>query len=139
MNISKDDIKKLKKKDFLSLKKILHKEKKHEKDNVAKSVNCEKNCSNLEDCIDCEHCHSSQKLVNCKHVIKSVNCKNSEHLWYCANVFDSKDMNGCTSCIGCHGLMDKSLMVLNVQFEEAEYYKYRDSIYKDEPEAKITP
>ncbi len=75
------------------------------------------------DCVDNSNVADSERsyecfwLENCYKCFFSIMCVQSTNLWF------SRDCLGCTDCVGCVNLRNKSHCIFNVQYTKEEYEK----------------
>lgn len=62
-----------------------------------------------------EACYESVELQRCFQVFYSENCEECHHVWF------SRDLVGCSYCIGCTNLRHKSYCIFNKQYEKNQY------------------
>lgn len=74
-----------------------------------------KNCFDTLQTESCELCYGSVNLTNCYQTHFSVNCENSREVLF------SKDLIGCSNCIGCVGLRNKQYYIFNEPNTKEEY------------------
>src|SRR3989344_1869990 len=118
------------------------------------SVNCEytydfafsKNCYlvmaawYLENAMYCYHANHSKDIVDSYHVTKSelcyemvtssdcYGCAYGTLCYGCRDVRFGYDLRGCTDCIMCVGLRNKSYCILNEQYSKEEYLKKKQEM-----------
>lgn len=80
------------------------------------------NSQHCKDCIDCsemsqsQHCYGCYNCSESRNLIYSVDCVNSHDLLYCRGCV------GCSDCILCFNQYQKRFSIMNVTYDEKEYY-----------------
>ncbi len=93
-----------------------------------------KNCFDVSFAYHCELCYESTGLTKCYQVFFSQDCEECHDIWY------SKDLVGCSNCIGCINLRNKNHYAFNqpVTKEEFEKLKKDPNIQKKAEEFFLT-
>jgi len=77
--------------------------------------------SNLKNCFDVsfayfsELCYGSVNLSKCYQTFFSQDCEESHDIWF------SRDLVGCSDCVGCINLRNKSYHIFNKPYTKEEY------------------
>ncbi|MFA4814753.1 MAG: hypothetical protein WC924_04565 [Candidatus Gracilibacteria bacterium] len=87
---------------------------------VFRSLSCV-DCMNVEDSQYCSQCMDCQKCYNLHYSQSSKSCSDSYFLYDCKN---------CKDCILCGQLSGQSYCILNKQYSEKEYKKFKDEFLK---------
>ncbi len=74
-----------------------------------------RNCMDDHMTASSELCYGSLNLANCYQTHYSMNCEG------CRDVIFSRDMVGCSNCVGCTNLRNKQYYIWNKPYSEAEY------------------
>jgi hypothetical protein len=88
---------------------------------------------NSRDCIDClylfksELCYESIDCINCNKVLYSQDSEN------CSDSIALFDCRGCTNCIGCVGLQQKSFHIFNKPVTKEEYAQFLEKYPLTDP------
>lgn len=75
------------------------------------------------DSLDCYRIKESERCYECSGVFKSYNCTWCEEIDGCIDTHFSRSCYGCTNCIGCINLRNKSYCILNEQYSKEEYFE----------------
>ncbi len=81
-------------------------------------INNVKNSMDLTRVESSELCYESFALTKCYRTFFSSHCEN------CIDVYFSRDLAGCNSCLGCTNLRNKQYCIFNKQYGREEYLKY---------------
>lgn len=94
-----------------------------------------KNCSYMGDAespidsIDCNNYYYKCELCyNMMGILQSSKCKNCAYVFYCNEVEYSENCHNLTSAFGCNAIRKGQYMILNKQYEKAEYEKIKNEI-----------
>lgn len=80
-------------------------------------VHNSKNCVDCDNTHTCERCYGSVGLNNCYGAVFSERCQT------CTDVLFGFNLSGCTNCILCTNLRNKSYCIENKQVSKEEYQK----------------
>ena len=84
--------------------------------------------TDAKDSFDCsflthsELCYGSILVNKCYHVFYSENCDDCQDVWF------SRDLTGCSNCIGCINLRNKQYCVFNEQYSKENYKKFFEGL-----------
>ena len=98
--------------------------------------------AHIKESLDCYRAKSSELCYECIGINKCYLCSHSEELDACVGVHFSRTCFGCTDCVGCVNLRNKSYCIYNVQYSKEEYFEKvkemeldtrqgREQVYKD--------
>jgi hypothetical protein len=88
-------------------------------------LNIINDAKNSLDCTDAglpELCYGSAQINKCYKAVFSQDCEESNDVWF------SRDLIGCTNCVGCINLRNKSYCWFNEQLTKEEYKKRFDEL-----------
>ncbi|MBM3257395.1 MAG: hypothetical protein FJY98_03695 [Candidatus Liptonbacteria bacterium] len=80
------------------------------------------------DSLDCsfansiESCYGSVRINKCYQAFFSDNCDSCHNIWF------SKDLSGCSDCIGCINLRSKQYCIFNEQKTKEEYEQFKTQL-----------
>ncbi len=78
-----------------------------------------------------ELCYGSVHINKCYQTFFSQDCEDCNEVWF------SKDLSGCSNCIGCINLRGKQYHIFNKQVTKEEYKKFIDELDFGTPEAVL--
>ena len=87
--------------------------------------------AHLSDSLDCYRVKESELCYECVGMYKCYQCIYSEELDSCTNVHFSRSCSGCTDCVGCINLRNKSNCIFNVEYSKEEYKKKIEELKLD--------
>lgn len=105
-------------------------------ENVYRSTNCgkSKNIVFSDSCFECEYLLASQRSSGCNYCIRtddSGNCSNSYNVLCSGKISNSLFIQDCSNlyeCLFCSHISNKRFCIVNMQFEEEEYYQIKKEI-----------
>lgn len=105
-------------------------------ENVYRSTNCgkSKNIVFSDSCFECEYLLASQRSSGCNYCIRtddSGNCSNSYNVLCSGKISNSLFIQDCSNlyeCLFCSHISNKKFCIVNMQFEEEEYYQIKKEI-----------
>lgn len=80
-------------------------------------------CTNIMNSFDisfanfCELCYESTNITKCYQTFFSQDCEDCHDVWF------SRDLVGCTNCVGCINLRNKNYHIFNQPYSKQEYEK----------------
>src|SRR3989344_1003637 len=76
-----------------------------------------------------ELCYGSVRINKCYQAFFSQDCEDCNEIWF------SKDLSGCSNCIGCVNLRGKQYHIFNKPVTKEEYKKFMDELDLGSPAA----
>src|SRR3989339_71434 len=76
---------------------------------------------------DCSFLNHSELCYDSIRINKSYSVFYSENCEECQNVWFSRDLSGCSSCLGCINLRNKQYCIFNEQYSKEDYRKIFES------------
>ncbi|MDD5770495.1 MAG: hypothetical protein PHE25_05995, partial [Candidatus Gracilibacteria bacterium] len=74
---------------------------------------------------------TSENIYFCNGIIKGYKIFYSKFIMDSNNIWFSRNLNGCSECIFCDSLDNKSYYIRNKQLEKKEYFKQKEEILKN--------
>jgi hypothetical protein len=90
--------------------------------------------AHVKDSVDCFRIKESENCYGCVGVFKCYNTFFSEECDSCFDILYSRNLSGCSNCIGSINLRNQSYMVFNKKYSKEEYLKLKDSFKLDTAE-----
>ena len=84
-----------------------------------------KNCFDLSFSNFCELSYDSVRLNKCYQAFYSQDCDDCHDIWF------SRDLAGCSNCIGCVNLRNKNYYIFNKPYPKEEYEKFFEELKLD--------
>lgn len=92
--------------------------------------------AHVKESLDCYRAKNSELCYECIGINKCYMCSHSEELDACVSVHFSRACFGCTDCIGCVNLRNKSYCIYNVQYSKEEYFERLQTMRLDTREGR---
>ena len=88
-------------------------------------LNFSRECMDVSHVSKSELCYESFWLTSCTRAFFSSQCENSFDIWF------SKNLSGCSECIGCVGLRKKTNYIFNQPYSKEDYAEKIKSFHLD--------